>query len=108
TKTLIEEKNLSSKMPNEYCLKQNYPNPFNPLTVIRYGLPKTSRVKIKIFNSIGKEVDVLVNDVKNAGYHEMIWNASRNASGVYFCTIEAISEDGENSFKSASKLILMK
>lgn len=98
----------NNSMPVVYKLLQNYPNPFNPATAIRYALPKTSYVKIKIFNLIGQAFEPLINEIQSAGYHEAIWNASNIASGIYLCKFEAVSLDGKESFHSAKKLILLK
>ena len=88
--------------PGEYRLSQNYPNPFNPTTVINYTLPEKSRVAIKVYNVLGKEVATLVNEVKPAGNHEVSFNASNLSSGVYYYTISA------GKFTSTKKMILMK
>jgi photosystem II stability/assembly factor-like uncharacterized protein len=95
-------------LPSVFSLSQNYPNPFNPSTVIRYGLPGISNVKIKIYNLLGQEIQSLVNETQNAGYHEVTWNASNKASGIYLYTIDATNADGKGNFRSAKKLILMK
>jgi hypothetical protein len=95
-------------LPTVFSLSQNYPNPFNPSTVIRYGLPGASNVKIKIYNLIGQEIQSLVNETQSAGYHEVTWNASNKASGIYLYTIDAAPTDGKGNFRSAKKLILLK
>jgi len=77
-------------VPSEFILSQNFPNPFNPATTIRYGLPSTERVTLKVYNLLGEEVAALVNDEKkNAGYHVVIWDGRNQAgqqvgSGIYF------------------------
>jgi hypothetical protein len=75
--------------PENFILLQNYPNPFNPSTVIRYQLPSTSMVSLKVFDLLGKEVATLVNEVKAAGSYSVEWNASKFVSGVYFYTLRA-------------------
>jgi hypothetical protein len=95
-------------LPTVFSLSQNYPNPFNPSTVIRYGLPGASNVKIKIYNLLGQEVESLVNETQSAGYHEITWNASNKASGIYLYSIDATPTDGKGNFRSAKKLILIK
>jgi hypothetical protein len=99
---------LKNGMPTTYMLYQNYPNPFNPSTKIRYGLPGVSNVRIKIYNLVGQEVETLVNRIQNAGYYEVTWNAANRASGIYFYSIEAVSANGKNIFRSSKKLILLK
>ena len=87
---------------SEFILNQNYPNPFNPVTVIDYQLPKSSNVRIRIFDVLGKEVDALVNEVQSAGVHNVTWNAANMPSGVYFYRIDA------GSFSSIKKMVLIK
>jgi len=76
------------RAPDKFELKQNYPNPFNPVTKIKFEIPKTSIVKIRIFDISGREITVLLNEKLNAGSFEIKWNASNFASGVYFYKIE--------------------
>jgi hypothetical protein len=73
----------------EYSLEQNYPNPFNPETVIKYSIPNSGRVVIKIFNVLGKELKTLVNEIKEAGSYEITFNAEDLSSGVYFYKLES-------------------
>jgi hypothetical protein len=89
-------------LPVEFSLSQNYPNPFNPSTTIRFALPKSGHVELKIYNTLGQEVATLVNEEKVAGTYSMQWNASRVASGVYFYQLKA----GE--FSQTRKLLLLK
>ena len=89
-------------IPNTYALNQNYPNPFNPSTSIQYDLPAASFTTLKIFNVLGQEVSVLVNEVKNAGTHTVTWNASAFSSGVYLCRLQA------GVFIETKKLLLLK
>jgi hypothetical protein len=100
--------NVGKSLPSEYSLSQNYPNPFNPSTIIRYGLPGNSKVKISIYNILGQLVESLVNETQSAGYHEVTWNAANKASGVYLYSIDAVSGNGKNNFQSVKKLILLK
>jgi hypothetical protein len=72
--------------PSQYILKQNYPNPFNPNTTIEYTNPQQSKVTIKVFDMLGRNVATLVDQVKEAGCYFAEWNASPLTSGVYFCT----------------------
>jgi predicted lipoprotein with Yx(FWY)xxD motif len=87
---------------NEYSLSQNYPNPFNPSTQIDYQLPKAGNVRLSIYNALGQEVSVLVNEMQNAGSHIIEWNASSFPSGVYIYKLET------GSFVSNKKMILLK
>ncbi len=75
--------------PTSFGLNQNYPNPFNPSTAIRYALPQRSYVTLTVFNTLGQRVATLVNGEVEAGYHEVKFDASGIASGVYFYRIQA-------------------
>jgi len=88
--------------PSEFVLYQNYPNPFNPLTTIRYEIPQTGFVTIRVYDILGREVAALVNEEKPAGSYEVIFNASQLSSGVYFYRIKT------EEFVQTKKLILMK
>ncbi|AFH48190.1 Hypothetical protein IALB_0478 [Ignavibacterium album JCM 16511] len=79
-------------IPDEFTLSQNYPNPFNPNTTIEFSLPKDSKVKLVIYNSIGEEVATLINNQLSAGYYKYNWNASDLTSGIYYYKL--ISDDG--------------
>ena len=95
-------------IPSEFQLSQNYPNPFNPSTVIRYSLPYTSKVVLKIYNSLGQEVMTLKNETNTAGIYEVQFKSSNLSSGVYFYRLNAEAVDGKQSFTSTKKMILMK
>ena len=81
---------------------QNYPNPFNPETTIKYAVPKTVNVELKVFDILGREVKTLVNETKNPGYYEVQLNANNLASGVYFYRLKA----GE--YNKTDKMLLLK
>jgi hypothetical protein len=72
-----------------YELAQNYPNPFNPTTVIKYSIPEAANVEIKVYDMLGGEVADLVNEVKEAGAHEVNFNATSLSSGIYIYSIHA-------------------
>lgn len=93
--------------PKVFFIEQNYPNPFNPSTKIRFNLAVNSKVTLKVYNLIGEEVAVLINDKLNAGRQEVIFNANNLNSGVYVYKLEAVGEDG-SSFISAKKMTLVK
>jgi hypothetical protein len=75
--------------PNQFELFQNFPNPFNPITTISYRLPKSSQVRISIYDVNGKMVETLINEIKPAGFHSIEWRADRVSSGIYFYRLEA-------------------
>ncbi len=85
----ITSVNEKKELPNHCSLYQNYPNPFNPSTTINYQLSKTGRVRLMILNILGQEVATLMNEEQTAGSHSVVWNASGNASGVYFYRLES-------------------
>ena len=89
-------------IPDEYQLMQNYPNPFNPTTTIRYGLPEASNVKLVVYNVLGQQVAVLVNQQQDAGYYNVTFNGSRLNSGIYIFKIQS------RSYTEVRKMILMK
>ena len=97
---------LSSNLPYEYKLNQNYPNPFNPVTSINYDIPFNSSVNLKVFNILGKEVAVLVNETKNAGRYSVKFNADKLTSGLYFCKLNVISDNIEKTI--VIKMTLLK
>jgi len=77
--------NSTVQIPDAYQLFQNYPNPFNPSTIIRYNLPAKAFVSIKVYDILGRETCVLVNEIKEAGAHSSLFDASAFSSGVYLC-----------------------
>jgi len=95
-------------VPGEFALEQNYPNPFNPRTVVRYSVQREQRVKLIVFDVLGREVSVLVDGVRQAGVHSVEWDARGMASGVYFCRMEAGSAGGGRSFAAVRKLVLLR
>lgn len=89
-------------LPREFGLAQNYPNPFNPQTTLKYALPKDSHVTIQIFDLLGRKVTTLVDENKEAGVYEVIWNADKAASGVYFYRMQA------DDFSKTNKMLLLR
>ena len=76
-------------VPDAFALMHNYPNPFNPVTTIRYDLPEAVDVRLSIYNVRGQLIETLMNAYQEAGYHELVWNAEDQSSGIYFYRIEA-------------------
>ena len=97
-----------AEIPKDYALLQNYPNTFNPSTTISYDLPKTSVVKLYIYDVLGRVVATLADGVQSANKYVVDWNPSHLSSGVYFCRIQAHSQDGSADFTSVKKLLYMK
>jgi hypothetical protein len=95
----IEE---TEQLPIEFSLSQNYPNPFNPSTKIKYSIPQSSYVAVKVYDVLGNEIETLVNEEKPAGTYEVNWNAASLPSGVYFYQLKA----GE--FVQTKKMVLIK
>ena len=99
--TFVEEEELN-EIPTEFLLTQNYPNPFNPSTKIRYSVPQSSNVTIKVFDILGNEIETLVNEEKPVGTYEITWYAANLPSGIYFYKLQA------GSFVETKKMILIK
>jgi len=93
---------IGNEIPKEFKLIQNYPNPFNPNTRIRFDLPKNVNVKLTIYDMLGREIETIVNEHLNAGRYEVVFDASKYTSGVYYYRLNA----GE--FVETKKMILVK
>jgi hypothetical protein len=112
--TIVSVDDEISIQPKEYSLFQNYPNPFNPSTVIRYTVPNVtlggvegSRVILKIYDVLGREIKTLVNQEQTSGVYEVIWNGDNElgnkvSTGVYFYRIDA------GDFVQTKKMMLIK
>jgi hypothetical protein len=98
--------NISTLIPNEFKLEQNYPNPFNPISKIKYQIAKTKiknqKVQLIIYNSLGQEIETLVNETQEPGTYEVTFDGSNLASGVYFYRLET------SDFVQTKKMILLK
>jgi len=90
------------KPPTDFVLYQNYPNPFNPSTTIKFALPVDSKVKINVYNSLGQLVETLADQEMESGYHEINFNASKLASGVYLYQLRA------GDYISVKKMLMLK
>ena len=93
--------------PVDYELKQNYPNPFNPSTIIKFYIPVSSNVKLKLFNMLGQEVAELIDAEITPGIHKVEFNAVNLSSGTYFYFLEANGDNG-NQFSDMKKMVLLK
>lgn len=96
------EKDEDEQIPDQYALYQNYPNPFNPETVIKFELPEQGMMSLKIYNTVGEEIAVLINEQMDAGTYYYQFNASHLASGVYLYKLNT------ENFSQSYKMILLK
>jgi len=96
------DQHAASQLPLEFRLYDAYPNPFNPVTNISFALPTESNVRIQIFDITGRRVALVMDQFLNAGYHQIAWDASRLASGVYIVEMRA------GSFHKTGKVALVK
>ncbi len=87
---------------NTFMLDQNYPNPFNPKTIIKYSIPQSSEVQIRVYDILGNEIETLLNEEKSAGIYQIEFDGSKLQSGVYFYSIFT----GKNT--ETKKMVLMK
>ena len=99
---LVSVKLSSSGEPAEFSVDQNYPNPFNPSTTIKYELPEATLVNLRVYDILGREVSVLVNEKRDAGVHEVKFDGSNLASGVYFYRLQA------GDFVQSKRLLILK
>jgi len=100
--TTVDVEKVTDEIPQSFTLYQNYPNPFNPTTTIKFALPVNSRVKINVYNSLGQLVETLVDKEMESGYHEINFDASSLASGVYLYQLQA------NDYVSVKKMVIIK
>ncbi len=89
-------------LPMEFKLGQNYPNPFNPATTMCYQLPRTGHVSLTVYDVLGREVAILVNEVKQPGVYTVRWDAAGQPSGVYFYQLRA------GNYIQVKRLVLIK
>ncbi|NOS84165.1 MAG: T9SS type A sorting domain-containing protein [Ignavibacteria bacterium] len=99
---IIGINNISNEIPNEFSLSQNYPNPFNPVTHFGFRIAKFGFVKLTVYDALGKEVHVLVNQQLQSGTYEADWDASAYSSGVYYYKLES------ENFTETRKMVLIK
>ncbi len=98
----VDVKRISKIVPSCFILSQNYPNPFNPTTTIKFDIPKSDNVKILIFDVLGKEVALLLNEKLSHGSYSVDWNALDYPSGVYFYRMQT------ENFTETKQMILLK
>ncbi len=83
-----EVEDLLVPAPEHISLSGNYPNPFNSSTIIRYKLPVAGKVRISIYDLLGRKIETLIDEYRQAGYYQAVWNASEYSSGIYYYKIE--------------------
>jgi hypothetical protein len=91
-----------SSLPEIWSLDQNHPNPFNPATTISFALPEAGKVGLTVYDVTGRQISTLLSGWRDAGYHEVTWNASNLPSGIYFYRIET------DQFTAVRKMVLLK
>lgn len=108
--SLIPVITVNSEVPSEYRFYGNYPNPFNPTTKLKFDIKGTSRVKMTIFDALGKEIRILLNGELQPGKYETVFAGNELTSGIYFCRIEVFEASGRGklNFTDTRKMILIK
>jgi hypothetical protein len=99
---MITDVEDNEQLPSEYLLSQNYPNPFNPTTKIKYSIPISTNVELRVFDILGNEIETLVNEEKQSGTYLITWYAKQLPSGIYFYQLIA------GNFIQTKKMILIK
>ena len=100
--TAMDPLRIESPLPTHYSLQQNFPNPFNPTTKIPYALPDQAHVRLTVYNILGQQVSILVDEVQQPGFKFATWDAQGFASGMYFCRMET------DEYARTIKLTLLK
>jgi len=86
-------KSTINPVPTSFALNQNFPNPFNPSTQISFQLPSDSRMTLKVYDVLGREVATLIDGYQTAGVHQVQFNAQNLSSGIYFYRLSASGQD---------------
>jgi pectate lyase len=94
--------NETGKLPLQFSLEQNYPNPFNPATIIKFSVGTYGHTSLRIYDILGRQIAVLVNEIKPAGSYQVGWNASDMPSGIYFYRLDA------GGFTQVKKMLMLK
>jgi hypothetical protein len=90
------------KLPENFFLEQNYPNPFNPTTTIQYELPRSLFVRLSVYDALGREVAILVNEKKEMGVHKVRFDGEALSSGVFFYRLQA------GDFSRTGKMLMLR
>ncbi|MCK4446155.1 MAG: T9SS type A sorting domain-containing protein, partial [Candidatus Marinimicrobia bacterium] len=107
TGTAVNTEKEKGIVPTGYVLRQNYPNPFNPTTLISYGIPIRTNVKISIYDLLGNEVKTLIDQEQSSGYKRIVWDGTNKygrkvSGGIYIYQIQT------NDFIATRKMVLVK
>jgi flagellar hook assembly protein FlgD len=107
----VQEDDEFVNLPKDFKLSQNYPNPFNPQTTIQYNLTRRSWVTLKVYNLLGQEIRMLVNEFQSSGTYIITWDGKGNsgetlASGIYFYRLT--TERNDIRFSETKKMVLLK
>jgi len=102
TDQLIALNNIGEEFPGSFSLYQNYPNPFNPATRIMFDLPESGLTKLAVYDILGREVNVLLNEYTPAGRYTVSFDAARLSTGIYFYTLQS------GNYTITKKMILTK
>jgi hypothetical protein len=101
-RTVLTSVEQLAAQPTEFSLRQNYPNPFNPSTTIAFGIRESVRASLRVYDMLGREVEVLTDDVFSPGEYKATFDGSNYASGIYFYRLVA------GSFVQTRKMQLVK
>jgi len=101
----VEEKPIG--VANDFAIYQNYPNPFNPSTTVRYHISHDGYIHLAVYDILGKEVVTLTNEMKSAGFHQTLWNATRIASGLYYIRL-TVHQQHNIVYSQTIKTVLLK
>jgi hypothetical protein len=96
------DKLQTSALPTSFSLEQNFPNPFNPTTTVEFSIPQTSKVDLLVYDALGKEIVSLVRGTRPPGTYQILFDASRLATGIYYCKLTA------GSFVDIKRMVLIK
>jgi len=99
---------FGKEIVSDFSLLQNFPNPFNPSTTFKYSIAHTSNVSIIVYNTLGQIVKELSKGTQSVGDYYIHFSGIELPSGVYFYTINAVSENGKDIFRDTKKMLLMK
>ena len=105
----VSVKPINNTLPDQFTLSQNYPNPFNPVTKIKFDLPNIAKVKLTVYDILGREVSKLINSELGPGQYEVTFDGNALSSGVYFYRLETHSDKLEsNEFSETKRMVLLK